>query len=181
MSGKGCRSCPSLGECVDRAGPGGGKLLSNCLCRVPTEGRGCEAINRRAGLGAVTFPAGQPCLTPGGSARASLGFAPFPFQSRHLERAQRLLLTPHQLEDVMIKFALPMCSPKLTAVASGNSWTQGRPTDPKERRATPSWPLFLQRKLEFHTPVLQGLGQDFLVLRVTMSMTIRSHGRTALL
>lgn len=66
------------------------------------------------------------------------------------------------LTDVMIKFALPMWPPKLTAVASGNSWTQasgnswtqGRPTDPKESRASPSWPLFLQRKLESHTPIL---------------------------
>lgn len=58
------------------------------------------------------------------------------------------------LTDAMIKFALPMWAPKLTAVASGNSWTQERPTDSKERRATPSRPLFLQRKLESHTPVL---------------------------
>lgn len=66
------------------------------------------------------------------------------------------------LTDVMIKFALPMWPPKLTAVASGNSWTQasgnswtqGRPTDPKESRASPFWPLFLQRKLESHTPIL---------------------------
>lgn len=70
-------------------------------------------------------------------------------------KGHSVCFSPHiSLTDVMIKFAFPMCSPKLSAVANGNSWTQGRPRDPKERRATPSRPLFLQRKLESHTPVL---------------------------
>lgn len=75
------------------------------------------------------------------------------------------------LTDVMIKFALPMWPPKLTAVASGNSWTQGRPTDPKESRAPPPPLLGLSSSREslgptpqFYLLPEQGLGQDFLVL-----------------
>lgn len=40
----------SLGECVARAGPEGGKHLCNCLYCSSIQGSGCEPIRKQAGL-----------------------------------------------------------------------------------------------------------------------------------